>query len=296
MSGIDRTQEFAALAEQLSSSQRPASHRSSAPSTHPRSAVDGHFNSLAADIGLFLDYARSKLQELGKLVRQKGIFNDKTSEIQELSFDVKTAITSLNSKLETLTNLAESASASALNRHYHTHHTNVVETLKTRLLELTKDFKDTLQIRAETMKQQDSRRNMYSATSQAGKPTSATTQYTFNASSGPNYDVESGGQQEFQVLERGSAYHQSRAEAVESVQKMISELAQIFQKVAALVHQHDEMVLRIDENIDHSLSNVKEGQSELLKYYNTISSNRTLILKVFGIVMVFILFFVAFLA
>jgi len=294
MSGIDRTQEFAALAEQLSSSQRPASHRSSAPSTHQRSAVDGHFNSLAADIGLSLDYARSKLQELGKLVRQKGIFNDKTSEIQELSFDVKTAITTLNSKLETLTSAAESASA--LNRHYHTHHTNVVETLKTRLLELTKDFKDTLQIRAETMKQQDSRRNMYSATSQTGKATSATTQYTFNGSSGPNYDVESGGQQEFHVHERGSAYHQSRAEAVESVQRMISELAQIFQKVATLVHQHDEMVLRIDENIDHSLSNVKEGQSELLKYYNTISSNRTLILKVFGIVMVFILFFVAFLA
>jgi len=298
MSAVDRTQEFVDLAEQLSSSRKPvASSRASGYHQHTHATRgDRQFNLQTADVGSAIDKAVLKIRELNRLVRQRGIFNDKTSEIQELSFDVKTAITTLNGRLEALSR--DASNAGSYGFHYQAHHTNVVETLKSRLLELTKDFKDTLQIRAESMKQQDNRRNMYSFSGPPGsssKP-STSSQYTFNPSTEANYDVESGGQQSVQVMERGSLYHQSRAEAVESVHRMISELAQMFQKVAALVHQQDEMVQRIDENVDHSLSNVKQGQSELLKYYNTISSNRSLIIKVFLMVMLFIGFFIVFLA
>jgi len=302
MSAVDRTQEFVDLAEQLSSSSRKLPVGSSRVSGYPQQQShhhggDGQFNLQTADIGACIDKAVAKLKGLNGLVRQRGIFNDKTSEIQELSFDVKTAITTLNGRLETLERNA--GSSGAIGSHYQAHHTNVIETLKSRLLELTKDFKDTLQIRAESMKQQDNRRNMYSFSGPTGSSskTPSTSQYSFNVSTATNYDVESGGQQSAQVMqERGGMYHQSRAEAVESVHRMISELAQMFQKVAALVHQQDEMVQRIDENVDSSLHNVRQGQSELLKYYNIISSNRSLIIKVFLMLMLFIGFFIVFLA
>ena len=53
---------------------------------------------------------------------------------------------------------------------------------------------------------------------------------------------------------------------------------------------------RIDENMDDSLSNVEGAQSQLLKYYNSISSNRWLMLKIFMVLITFLLIFVFFIA
>ncbi|KAF5828235.1 hypothetical protein DUNSADRAFT_18004 [Dunaliella salina] len=55
-----------------------------------------------------------------------------------------------------------------------------------------------------------------------------------------------------------------------------------------------EMAIRIDENIDDTLSNVTSAQAQLLKYLNTISSNRWLVLKVFGVLLFFLIFFIMF--
>ena len=48
------------------------------------------------------------------------------------------------------------------------------------------------------------------------------------------------------------------------------------------------MAIRIDENIDDTLSNVESAQTQLLKYLNTISSNRWLVMKIFAVLMVFL--------
>ena len=56
------------------------------------------------------------------------------------------------------------------------------------------------------------------------------------------------------------------------------------------------MTMRIDENVEDALANVDAGQAQLLKYLNTISSNRWLIMKVFFVLMVFLVFFLVFIA
>ena len=45
-----------------------------------------------------------------------------------------------------------------------------------------------------------------------------------------------------------------------------------------------------------TLSNVEAAQTQLLKYFSRISSNRYLILKVLGVLMLFLIFFVVFVA
>ena len=56
------------------------------------------------------------------------------------------------------------------------------------------------------------------------------------------------------------------------------------------------MVVRIDENVDDTLANVDSAQAQLLKYLNSISSNRWLVMKVFFVLMVFMAFFLVFVA
>merc|ERR1719478_1759025 len=91
-------------------------------------------------------------------------------------------------------------------------------------------------------------------------------------------------------------YTNSRAEAVQSVQRTIGELATMFQKMAVMVTAQEEMIQRIDHDVDDTMTNVEQGQEHLLKYFHYISSNRWLILKVFCILIFFVVFFVIFIA
>jgi len=282
MGVVDRTDEFRQLMRGIAAKGGVPGMDKIDIAPHQQSEM----NVWSAEIGSEIHQASLKVQELRKLARSKGIFNDKTSDINQLTFSVKQDITRLNQKIEALT---EKAKGSGPNKAYQAHSSNMVDALKTRLLEVTKDFKDALEDRTKALEQQDNRRKMYSAGGGA-----ANNPFQPRALGNPE-DLEGGG-----GGGRGQAmsmqYATSRVEAVQSVQKTIGELAQMFQKMAVMVTAQEEMIQRIDHDIDDTLSNVNEGQDHLLKYFHHISSNRMLIIKVFLILVFFVIFFVVFLA
>uniref|UniRef100_A0A453E969 t-SNARE coiled-coil homology domain-containing protein n=1 Tax=Aegilops tauschii subsp. strangulata TaxID=200361 RepID=A0A453E969_AEGTS len=53
---------------------------------------------------------------------------------------------------------------------------------------------------------------------------------------------------------------------------------------------------RIDENMEETVANVEGAQGQLLKYLNSISSNRWLMMKIFFVLMVFLMIFIFFVA
>lgn len=57
------------------------------------------------------------------------------------------------------------------------------------------------------------------------------------------------------------------------------------------MHEQGEMAVRIDENLGDSVANVENAQTQLLKYLNTISSNRWLIIKIMAVLMFFSMIF-----
>ena len=63
-----------------------------------------------------------------------------------------------------------------------------------------------------------------------------------------------------------------------------------------MVAEQGELAVRIDENVNESVANVDNAQTQLLKYMNSISSNRWLIMKIFGVLISFLVFFVVFVA
>lgn len=91
-------------------------------------------------------------------------------------------------------------------------------------------------------------------------------------------------------------YLSSRAEALHNVETTIVELGTIFTQLAEMVHAQGEMTQRIDENVEEALGNVDAAKQQLMRYLATISTNRWLVMKVFGVLLAFILFFVLFVA
>lgn len=56
------------------------------------------------------------------------------------------------------------------------------------------------------------------------------------------------------------------------------------------------MCCRIDENMDDTMANVEGAQGALLKYLNSISSNRWLMIKIFFVLIFFLMIFLFFVA
>merc|ERR1719289_589277 len=95
-----------------------------------------------------------------------------------------------------------------------------------------------------------------------------------------------------QVYEQNDEYVKSRATAMESIKSTIVELGGIFQQLAHLVSEQEEQIKRTDMNVEDTEMNVEAAHSELLKYFQSISSNRWLIIKIFFVLIVFFIAFV----
>ncbi|GER32510.1 syntaxin [Striga asiatica] len=329
----DRTQEFFGIAERVkkhSSTQNgPSSSRSKPEEAPPRSAValQSEFNRRASRIGFGIHQTSQKLAKLAKLAKRTSVFDDPTMEIQELTAVIKQDITALNSAVVDLQLLSSSRNDSGQTSTDTTSHsTTVVDDLKNRLMSTTKEFKDVLTMRTENLKVHENRRQLFSSSvsknptnpfirqrplaTMSAAGTSSSPPLPWASSREPSSQMLSKNQvdgesqpllhqqqnQQQQMVPLQDSYMQSRAEALQNVESTIHELSSIFNQLATLVSQQGEIAIRIDENMDDTLSNVEGAQGALLKYLNSISSNRWLMIKIFFVLIFFLMIFLFFVA
>jgi syntaxin 5 len=100
----------------------------------------------------------------------------------------------------------------------------------------------------------------------------------------------------------------SRAEAIEGIERTIGELAGMFQQLTSMINAHGDLVtryslcaagfdlFRIDANVEEVQLNVEGAQQQLMRYMSSISSNRWLMIRIFLILIFFFLVFVFFFA
>jgi hypothetical protein len=99
-------------------------------------------------------------------------------------------------------------------------------------------------------------------------------------------------QQLMLLEEQDNRYVQERSQAVDAIESTINEVGGLFQQLATMVQEQGEVIQRIDDNVDDVALNIGGAQRELMKYYKNVSSNRWLMLKIFGVLIVFFLLWV----
>ncbi|KAI8479268.1 Syntaxin-5 [Branchiostoma belcheri] len=256
----------------------------------------------------------AKLEKLTILAKRKSLFDDKPVEIQELTYIIKQDIASLNKQIAELQEFARSR-VRQNGRHVQSHSNSVVVALQSKLATMSNDFKSVLEVRTENLKHQRSRREQFSQ----GPVSSSMPPSTYNAPNGEaggsillldeTKSLQSGEvaidmdalerqrhQRQLQLVEEDDAYIQERARTMENIESTIVELGSIFQQLATMVKEQEEQVQRIDDNVEDTVLNVEAAHGEILKYFQSISSNRWLMIKVFGVLIVFFIIFVVFLA
>jgi syntaxin 5 len=103
-------------------------------------------------------------------------------------------------------------------------------------------------------------------------------------------------QQQLQLIDEQDSYLQSRAETMQNIESTIVELGGIFQQLAHMVKEQEEVIQRIDHNVEDTHLNVEAAHTEILKYFQSVTSNRWLIIKVFAVLIIFFIIFVVFMA
>ncbi|GAB0495479.1 hypothetical protein MMPV_006781 [Pyropia vietnamensis] len=259
----------------------------------------------------------TKLATLTRLASRTSLFDDPSAEIAALTLAIKADLARLH---VTLTQLGELRGAAATPQ-AGLHSSSVVDGLKARLGSTASGFQTVLKLRTESLAAAEARRSRFQKSAppsapggpRVGAPRSAAVLAGGGAGSvaidlgGGSLGAAStggamegggggggGGAMRQQLVSRPTenAYAASRADAVRQVETTIVELGQIFNQLATMVSEQGEVVERIDANTEEVARNVSAGHGQLIEYYNSVASNRGLILKVFGVLFAFLILWV----
>jgi syntaxin 5 len=143
----ERTNEFGSIVERLKKQQGLAGGPSgngagpSSSGTDARSAAEHNsgFARKAAEIGHGVHRTSLKLSKLAQLAKRTSMFDDPTSEVEELTGVIKQDITALNGQIAELQRM--NARSKDGNKQSESHSHTVVDNLRSRLKDATQEFK-----------------------------------------------------------------------------------------------------------------------------------------------------------
>uniref|UniRef100_A0AAR2K368 t-SNARE coiled-coil homology domain-containing protein n=1 Tax=Pygocentrus nattereri TaxID=42514 RepID=A0AAR2K368_PYGNA len=286
MSCRDRTSEFESVCKSLQGRQNGAQD---IKPVHNAVRQRSDFTLMAKRIGRDLSNTFAKLEKLTILAKRKSLFDDKAVEIDELTYIVKQDINSLNKQIAQLQELVRSRNGQN-NRHLQTHSNTIVVSLQSKLASMSSDFKSVLEVRTENLKQQKSRQEQFSQSPTNYLPADNSNKADISI------DMDLRSSQQMQLLNEKESYIQDRANTMQNIESTIVELGSIFQQLAHMVKEQEETVQRIDANVEDTQLNVDLAHTEILKYFQSVSNNRWLLIKIFLILIIFFFIFVVFLA
>jgi len=323
MPARDRTNEFYACVDSVQS-RRVVKRSEQKQRLLPNGvAGKGEFTRMASAIGKDIAETTRKLGKLAQLAKRKTLFDDRPVEISELTYIIKQDIANINKQIATLQAFVKSQkgqnSKKPLGKQVEEHNHNVVMLLQSKLASTSMTFKDVLEIRTQNMKESRDRTEQFIHSSASAATQAPSNSILFakqrDDPRNPRNDVKGKSRasdndilamdltsaeegtgssyMQMQIMEeQQNSYIQSRSTAIESIESTIAELGQIFSQLAHMVAEQRETVQRIDADTYDIASNVSGAQRELLKYYSSISSNRWLMLKLFGVLIIFFLLFI----
>jgi syntaxin 5 len=81
-----------------------------------------------------------------------------------------------------------------------------------------------------------------------------------------------------------------------TVESNIVELGTIFNKLAVMVSEHQEMVQRVEDNVEEANATINLSLGVLTDTLTSLRTNRMLVLRIFSIFVAFIIMFIVFFA
>lgn len=286
----DRTDEFISIVQNAKSKEPVVTKNT------PKRVQKSDFSTIATQIGMDIASTSEKLERLTKLAKKKSLFDDPAVEIHELTVVINQDIKNITSQIAVLQQHKDTVRK---NKQVESHTDTVVNTLRSKLQKTTKGFSEVLEVRTENLKTQQKERETFTGSQleSLGRRTAESPLY--RPTTPEISEISSSGEVAITMPQQSllltqDRYITGRAEAVMSIEKTITELQSIFRQLATLVAEQQEQIERIDHDIDMTGSHVDGAQNALIKFYNNLSNNRWLMIKLFFVLLFFAVIFIVF--
>lgn len=304
MVGKDRMSEFTSVVQTLQSKNIKQVVHIRDPKKIKQIQSHTEFMNLAGTVGKSIASTYAKLEKLTRLAAEQSLFDDRSKEIDQLTFIVKNDLTSLNQQIAKLQDVSKAQRRETKAKDILQYSSNVVVALQSKLADMSTNFKKALETRTENLKKAKSRREEFTAsvpllsmpsTSTDGA-TSILLQEELDEKAENRPLLGTNSTQQLLLYDESNQILQQRAETMQNIESTIVELGGIFQQLATMVKEQEEVVERIDMNVQDVGMNVEMAHSELLKYFQGVTRNRALMIKIFGALIIFFLFFTFFMS
>jgi len=230
------------------------------------------------------------------LVKSKSLFEDRSPEINQLTEIINEDLSGLDRMINELSAYSKNG-AVQVNVHMSQHSNSVVVSLQSQLATMTLDFKSVLVSRTESIKEQKQRRDQFSSEPvMSSYPTEGEGRsLLLESERSDETTLDFSGYESQQMVESQDTYLHEREKNIVQIYSKIEELGQMMTRLSTMISEQGETISLLDTNVTDIQLNVEAAHSELLKYFQNISSNRWLMFKVFGVLILFFVFFVVFL-
>eukprot|EP00116_Pleurobrachia_bachei_P007313 sb/3467575/ len=163
------------------------------------------------------------------------------------------------------------------------HSNSVVVSLQSQLATMTLDFKSVLVSRTESIKEQKQRRDQFSSEPvMSSYPTEGEERsLLLESERSDETALDFSGYESQQMVESQDTYLHEREKNIVQIYSKIEELGQMMTRLSTMISEQGETISLLDTNVTDIQLNVEAAHSELLKYFQNISSNRWLMFKVF---------------
>lgn len=295
----DRTSEFLAIARgsggSVSTTTQLSTLNDISSAKMPQSRSE--FTKAAAQISKGIAETSEKLSQLAQRARKRSPFDGESNNIGNASLIIKTNLQRLNKDLEILDTYASNQRNRNRGEQQSQHSTAVLNNLRTQLAKTTQGFSSALTTRTKTMAEQSTRRKAFE-TSNSRRPKRDLHAFEGMMGGATQDEGEQAGQQEQVLIQVNDNvdYLQQRNDDVDDIQSLITELSGMYSKLSTVLKLQEEDVMAIDNNVSNALVNITLGEKELQRNLDRQRSSQWLIIKVFGVLLTFAMFFVMFVA
>eukprot|EP00037_Helgoeca_nana_P031519 m.403676 g.403676 ORF g.403676 m.403676 type:complete len:285 (+) comp28414_c0_seq1:91-945(+) len=283
---MDRGPDFVGLREMIRSrGSRPSA--SGIQKAQRQNKVPG-FTELTKRVAADISVTALKLEKLQLCCTENDMgVRDYSTEISNLMLIVKQDISALNRALNKVRELVNQRVTKTRKNHYLQHINNITTSLQRQLATVSEPFKTLLEVRSARMKAETMR-----AAARDAVLAGPATEIRSRRSGAPGGEA---GQQDV-VLMMGADVQKrkERDDQTTAIEQAITQLDSIFSQLANLVHEQGAQLERIDADIFDTQHNVEAAHTEVTKYFQSVTTNRGLIIKTFLTLIVLFALFVLF--
>ncbi|KAL0213250.1 hypothetical protein RCL1_006876 [Eukaryota sp. TZLM3-RCL] len=241
------------------------------------------FASLAAVIAGNLSKIGVQLEQMTELVRTQNSLGDSnlTLDVQKCSQSIKQNMATVSEQMKQLSDFSQSTKPSQEEQHKQ----GVISHLNKKFRETSSTYRDTLELQSRTLVAQQSRRDRFIGTQSVRPPPIA---LSFEDTEPPTQNHQLMSQTQ---VSTSTDLMASRREAVQSIESHLAELAQLFSTFNNVLAEQQDAIIHIEQNVDEAYANVEGAHRHIERIWKRASNDRALLLKIFGLIAIFVVVF-----